>query len=116
MDDYKAFIERHRPILLRYLDGVAPETAAEPAALDYVDAVIAEWGDRFGTVELAEPGLEERTFWYALYQLEELAELPHPHVDPYEAILMANLAEVRELLRDRQPLPPHFMATRPNGA
>ena len=44
------------------------------------------------------------------------AELPGPHIDPYEQVLMENLVEVRELLRHRRPLPEHrFIATRPDG-
>ncbi|MEX2126187.1 MAG: hypothetical protein WD795_20010 [Woeseia sp.] len=115
MEDVGAFIDRHRIVLLRYLDGKAPESAEDVDALSYVDAVLNEWHERFGTLQLAEPEWEERTFWFALYQLEELAELPGHQVDPYEKILMGDLAKVRELLRNRQPLPDGFMATRPNG-
>jgi len=114
--DHEQFIDRHRPVLLRYLDGTAPASAEEADALCYVESVLTAWHELFENSELADPDPKERTFWYALYQLEELAELPSPHVDPYEQLLMENLVEVRELLRHQQPLPDHrFMATRPDG-
>ncbi len=114
--DHERFIDRHRLVLLRYLDGTAPASAEEPDALGYVERVLMAWHKLFGKSELADPNPEERTFWYALYQLEELVELPGPHIDPYEKLLMENLVEVRELLRHRRPLPEHrFMATRPDG-
>jgi hypothetical protein len=115
--DHERFVDRHRPVLLRYLDGTAPVSTEEPDALGYVERVLTEWRELFDESNIGEPTREERTFWYALYQLEELAELPSPHSDPYEELLLENLVEVRELLRNRQPLPEHrFMATRPDGA
>lgn len=113
-DRHQQFINRHRPLLLRYLD--APPGAAEPDALSYVETVLTEWQEQFGLSELADPDARERTFWFALYQLEELAELKGPGIEPYKEILMQDLLHVRELLRHRQPLPEHrFMATRPDG-
>ncbi|MGH8223758.1 MAG: hypothetical protein ACREQZ_12375 [Woeseiaceae bacterium] len=115
-DRHQQFLDRHRPLLLRYLDGTAPASAEEPDALDYVDRVLTEWHELFGKAELADPSARERTFWYALFQLEELVELQGPDIDPFEKVLLQNLAEVRELLRHRRPLPEHrFMATRPDG-
>ena len=115
-DRHQQFIDRHRPTLLRYLDAPAPATAARPDALSYVDTVLTEWHEQFGPSELADPDARERTFWFALYQLEELAELEGPGIEPYKELLMQNLLQVRELLRHRQPLPEdRFMATRPDG-
>lgn len=114
--DHEQFVDRHRPLLLRYLDGKAPESAEEADALGYVDRVLDEWHELFDDSEPADAKPEERTFWYALYQLEELAELPGPHVDPFKKFMMENLVEVRELLRHRRPLPEsRFLATRPDG-
>jgi hypothetical protein len=113
---HQKFVELHRQSLLRYLDGTMPEKAGDLDALSYVEKVLTEWHEQFRHDEIAGPDQRERTFWYALYQLEELVESRSPHLDPYEAILMRNLVEVRELLRNRQPLPGHrFMATRPDG-
>ncbi|GMR17304.1 MAG: hypothetical protein BMS9Abin32_379 [Gammaproteobacteria bacterium] len=114
--DHERFIDRHRLLLLRYLDGTAPASAEEPDALGYVESVLGAWLEIFGKSKLADPSPHERTFWFALYLLEELVETPGPHIDPYEKLLLEHLAEVRALLRHRQPLPEHrFMATRPDG-
>ncbi len=114
--DNKQFIDRHRLVLLRYLDGTAPASAEEPDALSYIENVLTEWHELFHKSDFASPGSEERTFWFALYQLEELIESPGPHIDPYEKFLMENLIEVRELLRHKRPLPEHrVIATRPDG-
>jgi hypothetical protein len=116
LQHHEWFIDRHRLVLLRYLDGTAPASAEECDALAYVDAVLTEWHELFDEAELVCPSAEERTFWYALYQLEELVESPGPNIDPYEKVLMENLVEARELLRHRKPLPvQRFMATRPDG-
>ena len=117
MQDHECFIERHRLVLLRYLDGLAPASVEEPDAFSFIESVLTEWHEVYGRSEIAEPSQEERTFWYALYQLEELIELPGPNIDPFEKFLMENLVEVRELLRHRRPLPEHrFIATRPDGS
>jgi hypothetical protein len=111
------FIDHQRPLLLRYIDGKAPGSVEDPDALGYVEGVLKAWQEAFGQAELTNPSPEERTFWFALYLLEELVELSGPHVDPYEKILMENLNEVGELLRHCRPLPEHrFMATRPDGS
>jgi hypothetical protein len=113
---HQQFINRHRPVLLRYLDAPELVVATEPDALSYVDTVLTEWHEQFDLSELGDPDARERTFWFALYQLEELAELKGPGIEPYKEILTQDLLHVRELLRHRQPLPEdRFMATRPDG-
>lgn len=115
--DHERFVDRHRLVLLRYLEGTAPGSAEEPDALGYVESVLKAWQEVFGKSDLADPSPQERTFWFALYQLEELVEMSGPHIDPYEKLLMESLVEVRELLLHRRALPEHrFMATRPDGA
>lgn len=114
MDELDAFFRRHRTRLLRYLDGEAPSAVGDPGLLEYVDEVLNEWQNLFSNQTLAEPLPEERTFWYALYQLEELVEFPVTRrLDPFEGIMMEQLAVVRERLRDRSRLPDGFFATRP---
>jgi hypothetical protein len=114
---HERFLERHRPLLLRHLEGTAPVWGRESEALEYVDSVLTEWRERFGEVALPEADPVERTFWFALYQLEELAERPDARSDPYVQYMMEILTEVRELLRHQQPLPEcRFIATRPDGA
>lgn len=113
---HEEFVDFHREILLSYLDGTVPTKAGELDALGYIEKVLTEWHEQFGHDEIADPDRREKTFWYALYQLEELVETCSPDINPYEAFLMQNLVEVREMLRNRQPLPGHrFMATRPDG-
>jgi hypothetical protein len=108
------FLQLRQPKLLEYLDGIAPKSPGEPGSLEFVEQVLDEWS-RFSTGRTLEaPRPKERTFWFALYQLEELVENPaHGELDPYEGVLMRNLAQVRELLRDWCELPEGFHATRP---
>jgi hypothetical protein len=114
MDDVEEFLQEHRLKLLRYLDGIAPVSADDPGPMDYVEQVLDEWSRLYSGRELDEPCLRERTFWFALYQLEELVENPvKGQLDPYEAVLLKILAEVKELLRDWQELPEKYYATRP---
>ncbi len=114
MDDIGKFFRNHQPKLLRYLDGKAPQSPDEPGSLEYVELVLDEWSRTFADRKLAEPCLKERTFWYALYLLEELVENPvRRQLDPYERVLLENLAHVRELLRGWCELPETFYATRP---
>jgi hypothetical protein len=113
---HREFIDSHRPVLLSYLDGTMPANADQTNVLDYIESVLTDWEEQFRHYEIADPDPQERTFWFALYQLEELIETNGPQIDPYEAFMMQNLVEVRELLRNHQPLPLlRFMATRPDG-
>lgn len=113
---YRRFLERHRPLLLRHLEGKPPVWGREAAALAYVESVLTEWEERFRDVALPEADAVERTFWFALYQLEELAEQPNARSDPYVQYMMKGLLEVRELLRRNKPLPEwRFSASRPDG-
>ncbi len=114
--DHDRFIESHRRTLLRYLDGTAGRSDKELDALGYIDSVLEQWQETFSHSELTGPRPEERTFWFALYLLEDLVENPGSTIDPYEKLMMKNLIEVRELLRARQSMAEHrYMATRPNG-
>ena len=114
MDDVEEFLQVHRQKLLRYLDGEAPLSSDDPGPMDYVAQVLDEWSGYFSGRVLRVPCLRERTFWFALYQLEELVENPvQGNLDSYEAVLLQSLAEVREILRGWQELPEKYYATRP---
>ncbi len=114
MDGVEEFLQIHRQKLLRYLDGKAPDAPDDAAPLDYVAQVLDEWSRLFAGRVLAVPCLRERAFWWALYQLENLVEEPpQRNIDPYEAVLLQNLAEVKEILRGWQELPEKYYATRP---
>lgn len=114
MNVVETFLEDHRPKLLKYLDGKAPVSPDDPGPLDYVTQVLDDWSGLSAGRELDVPCLRERAFWFALYLLEELVENPvQGTLDPYEAVLLQNLAEVTEVLRGWQKLPEKYYATRP---
>lgn len=114
MDDVRRFLSYHRARLLRYLDEIAPEGSEEPDALRYIEEVLVEWSRLPDDAKRVPPDRVERTFWFALYSLEELVEdPPSGGLDPYEAILLEKLATVRELLRRGNELPAGHHATRP---
>ena len=114
MDEIAAFLQHHRSSLLRYLDGEAPRKPGDPDALDFVYSVLDDWAAKFNGRRLPEPCLRERTFWFALYQLEELGDIGgRDIVDPYELLMLDNLKIVREALRNNADLPAGCFATRP---
>ncbi len=114
MDDVKKFLSYHRNRLLRYLDGIAPEGSEEADALKYIEEVLVEWSRLTDDAKRVPPDRVERTFWYALYSLEELVENPPSGgLDPFEAVLLKDLATARELLRQGNELPAGHYATRP---
>ena len=103
-----------RSVALRYLDGNAPISPDGAGPTDYLRQVLDEWSRLSSGRELDGPCLRERTFWFALYELEALVEDPvRGKPDPFEAIMLQNLAEVREILRNWQELPEIYFATRP---
>lgn len=114
MENSEDFFAHYRPRLLLHLDGKADKSSAEPGSLAFVDEVLDCWEKLSRGRSLEMPASPERVFWFALYQLEDLVEFPATgQPDPYEAILMQNLAQVREILRHGGDLPDEFYATRP---
>ena len=114
MEDINEFIEHYRPKLLLYLDAKTTKSPEQPGPLEFVEEVLDSWSKIAEGRVLREPSPQERTFWFALYQLEDLVEFPATErLDPYEGILMQNLAEVRELLRNGGRLPDELYASRP---
>lgn len=96
MDDVEEFLQDHRQKLLRYLDGKTPISLDDPGPADYVQQVLDESSRLFAGRMLDVACLRERTFWFSLYQLEDLVENPaQGKLDPYEAVLLQSLAEVR---------------------
>ena len=89
MEDASDFIDHYRPKLLTYLDAENNASPGHPGPLEFVDEVLDSWCDFAEGRVLEQPSLQERTFWFALYQLEELVEYPATkQFAPYEAILM----------------------------
>jgi hypothetical protein len=114
MDELTEFLERHMPRLQQYIDGLAPKYRVPKRFLSYVEEVLDEWA----TVGLEarrrdyQPG--ERVFWYTLYLMEELAELPRSaDRDPYVAMMRDTLQEMRRHLARRADLPPRYDVCRP---
>ena len=96
------------------MDGKNPDTLGEPGALDYIHEGLNGWSHKFDGRHIPEPCRRERTFWFALYQLEELVENSvQGGLDPYERVLLEDLAIVKELLRGWSELPEKFYAIRP---
>ena len=114
MDEIDKFFEHYQPKLLAYLDANVNRSSEEPGPLEFIENVLEDWSNLAEGRALKKPRSQERTFWFALYQLEDLVEMPvADQLDPYEGILMQNLAEARELLRDWRELPEGLHATRP---
>jgi len=114
MDDINDFLQRYRQRLLRHLDANAKTPVGEPGPLQFVDEVLDAWFHLSQNRQLAQPSDKERTFWFSLYQLEELVENPMKgQLDPYEVILMQNLSLARDALRQWKRLPKGLYATRP---
>lgn len=113
MEDVDQFIEYYRPKLLSYLDAKSNDLSELPGPLEFIKEVLDCWSNFAEDRQLSIPSPAERTFWFALYQLEDLVEYPAMgQIEPYEGILLQNLAQVRELLRDGGILPDGFFASR----
>jgi len=120
MDELDMFFDCYREPLLEHLAGTvcgakAPSAShADPRF--FIETVLDAWERLPRKVRLSRVRRGERTFWYALYTMEDLLEIPSSErLDPYEGILLKNLAKARELLELRAELPDGQFASRPNG-
>lgn len=114
MDDIDKFLKKRQRKLLKHLDRVRASGKADWQAFEFVNRVLDEWSNFSGRRKLREPDWKERTFWYALYQLEEIAEFPtQGSMDPFQVMMLRNLERVTEVLREWGELPAEFFATRP---
>lgn len=115
MSEISEFIKEKSVLLLSYIDNPVRGRAGALTPLEMVDSILDDWSRKFGGKKLPTPTLKERTFWFTLYQYENLVEMPDnlPQIAPYQALLKKNLARVTKLLRKRRKLPPEFFATRP---
>ncbi len=113
MEDTDTFLAHYRSELLTLLD-TGSTTNQSGDLLEFVDRVLDDWTRMAARNILKPPQPSERTFWFALYQLEEIAEQPATlNPDPYLGMVMENLVMARELLREGRGLPDGYFATRP---
>jgi hypothetical protein len=116
MDELTEFLERHIPCLQQHIDRVAPRYRVPSDFLDHVGLVLDEWAGVGLEARRCEYLPGERVFWYTLYLMEELAELPRAaDSDPYVALMRENLAEMRHLIAGRGELPSRFDVCRPGA-
>ena len=114
MDDIEKFMRAHHSSLLARLDCVIAQNTADSSDVDYVQEVLDDWSTYRAGKELGEPNGKERTFWFALYELEEIGEIPAGFKrDPYVDLLFRNLACITQVLRNWGELPRGFFASRP---
>ncbi len=116
MDIVDKFLRGHHESLLKHLDTVTTGNFKGPVILEFVDQVLDQWADVMTGRQIKAADRVERTFWYTLYQIEEIAELPlHGISDPYRTKQLQDLACLGQLLRKGGELPQQFFATRPDG-
>ena len=121
--ELQGFYRRRRARVLEYLRGARPRTG-DLAAHEFVDRIHNEWRQQFATRELPDTDPVERTFWFALFLIEELElvrGLPReqreppsePRFDFVKTELRYEMLVVADLLEDGEPLPPEHFASRP---
>jgi hypothetical protein len=120
MDELDNFLRRYRDELLGRLNGVESgklRTSGAPDSLQFVDEVIEAWEQLPVKARRSRVRPGERTFWYTLYKMEELAEFPSAseQLHPFEAMLLKELLLARQWLEARAELPQGRYASRPDG-
>lgn len=121
MDELDTFLEHYRAQLLGRLEGFDFKTQRtcddNASSRRFVDQVIDAWSLLPGSARRSPLRAGERAFWYALYTMEDLTELPvgGEVLDPFEGLLLNELAQARCLLEARAELPHGKFASRPNG-
>jgi hypothetical protein len=114
MEELTAFLHRHMPRLQQQIDGLVPHFRVPPDFIGYVEEVLEDWADVGLEARRSDYRPGERVFWYSLYLMEELAELPRSaDHDPYVASMRETLKEMRTCLARRADLPPRFDVCRP---
>ncbi|RUO28803.1 hypothetical protein CWE12_10850 [Aliidiomarina sedimenti] len=117
MDDYQCFMNEQRLRLLTLLDASYHPQGGYQSVLAELNRLCEDWCDRFAGMTLPTCSGEERTFWFALIQLEELlVSYGYALRSDWEDIQLNVLNEVRELLRAGLPLREGYFASRPNGS
>ncbi len=116
MDELRSFLERHRRPLMKQLKGVTADTRIGPDAIAFVDQVLTDWESVGEESRRCDYGPGEKVFWFALYQLEELADIPDAtFAMPYRRMMQERLPRMRKLLSKRAQLPAGFDCCRPGA-
>ncbi len=116
MDELRSFLERHRRPLMKQLKGVTADTRIGPDAIAFVDQVLTDWESVSEESRRSDHRPGEKVFWFTLYQLEELADIPDAtFAMPYRRMMQEQLPRMRRLLAKRAPLPPEFDCCRPGA-
>lgn len=120
MDDLDHFLENYRHELLERSTGFDFSTHRKSSdnakSRQFVQHVIDAWSKLPPTARRSPIRRGERAFWYALYTMEDLTELSVDGnlLDPFESLLIEELARARQLLETRADLPEGKFAARPN--
>ena len=116
MEEVQRFLDRHRRPMMKQLKGVTPDTRIGPDAIAFVDQVLSDWESVGEEARRAEYRPGEKVFWYALYMLEELADIPDATFSmPYRRMMQESLPRMRKLLGKRGQLPREFDCCRPGA-
>lgn len=117
MKQLDRFIEHHRKPLIRYLEYRRDIPSIGEEALKFIDQVLDDWDSKLGVRDLPPQDRHEMTFWYSLYRLEVLAELPDDQpLMPFELMMFDVAEDCLSLLSHQQALPGVYYATRPTQA
>ena len=116
MDDIRDSLEHHRSRLLRYLGGEDPATKNQADAQACIGMVLREWHQRFSSLDPPPAGVGGEDDFVRAVPTSKANGIPgEGDPDPYEAVLMKDLARARELQRNWQARLRKSVATRPDG-
>ena len=114
MDDIDQFLQTLHARLLPLLEQVTIKDPVPENSSQVVEEILEDWQRFAQGRKLRVPMLRERTFWFALYQLEQLASLHREGVVlPFQDSMQASLITITGLLKARDDLPEGYFATRP---
>lgn len=122
--ELQRFYRSRRKTVVAYLRGERPGEN-DLAPHEFVDRIHNEWRQQFATRGVPETAPAERTFWFALFLIEEhdvLGDVPVfasdpvttlPRVGRLGAELRVEMLEIANLLERGKPLPPQLYVSRP---
>ncbi len=108
------FARKHRRALLIALDHLLAHGDVASDTLSFVHSVTSEWRALPEVRRTSRIKLSERAFWFAIYQLEELAELAgQPQHDSYRRHQIGIARKLRKAIVRNAPLPRGCFASPP---